>query len=239
MITIERTFASAAENVAYEQVLLEQAESDQNDFEVLRFWEPSSHFIVIGRAGVVDDDLWLERCNRDRVTVVRRISGGGTILTGPGCLMYSVVLCLRSRPALRDISLAHRFVCEKIQAAYSDCGMNVELRGHSDLCIGDKKFSGNALRIGRTHALYHGTLLVDFDLSLIPKYLKLPPRRPEYRISREHLDFVTNATVSVTQLKAKIQNRFGARHGDKKDESETLEHLVAQRYSKSEWNLKR
>ena len=119
MITIERTFASAAENVAYEQVLLEQAESDQNDFEVLRFWEPSSHFIVIGRAGVVDDDLWLERCNRDGVTVVRRISGGGTILTGPGCLMYSVVLCLRSRPALRDISLAHRFVGEKIHKVQS------------------------------------------------------------------------------------------------------------------------
>ena len=38
--------------------------------------------------------------------------------------------------------------------------------------LSPRKFSGNSLRVKRTHLLYHGTLLYDFDLSLIAKCLR-------------------------------------------------------------------
>ena len=43
----------------------------------------------------------------------------------------------------------------------------VARRGTSDLAIGELKFSGNSVRCKRDTLLYHGTMLYDFDLSLI------------------------------------------------------------------------
>ena len=63
-----------------------------------------------------------------------------------------------------------------------------------------RKFSGNSLRMKRTHLLYHGTLLYDFDLGLIEKCLRMPPRQPDYRNARPHGDFVMNVPATRQQL---------------------------------------
>ena len=234
-----KTFESTAENIAAEQLLLDVAESGEGPDEILRIWKPESHFVVLGRGGRIGDDVYLERCQAESIPVLRRISGGGTIVTGPGCLMYTVVLSLERRPGLRDVGFCHRFVGEKLQIAYQSCGYAVELRGHSDLCVGNRKFSGNAMRLGRNHVIYHGTLLVDFDLDLIPRYLKKPPRQPEYRNLRDHLEFVTNLMLDTTQLSEAIESVFNAdRLSEYELDRSRIKSLVEERYAKDEWNFR-
>ena len=238
MIFTEYTFDRPASNLALEQVLLEMAEQEGSETEYLRIWQPHSYMVVLGRAGRVDDDIFMDRCRSDGVPVIRRISGGGTIVTGPGCLMYTVVLSLKRNPGLRDITFTHQWVAERIQQAYSESGFQIQPAGHSDLCTGNRKFSGNAMRMGRTHLIYHGTLLIDFDLSLIPRYLKLPPRRPEYRQARDHLDFVTNLSVDRKEICDSIQGVFGAERGEIAWNRNRMESLLRERFENPEWNLR-
>lgn len=238
MIYIDQTFTRPAANIAAEQVLLELAESGDGPDEVLRIWEPESNLVVLGRGGKVDDDVFLGECRGNQIPVIRRFSGGGTILSGPGCLMYTVILSLSELPILRDIAQCHRYISEKMKCAYLELGHEIELQGHSDLCVEGKKFSGNAMRIGRTHVIYHGTLLVDFDLELIPRYLKQPPRRPEYREDRGHLDFVTNLPVDRQQLAMSLCSVFGATEGEIRIDPDQLESLLTERYSNDAWNLR-
>ena len=42
--------------------------------------------------------------------------------------------------------------------------------------------------------------LYNFDLSLVTKYLKLPPIQPEYRQQRPHEDFIQNIPMSRSDL---------------------------------------
>lgn len=238
MIYLEKSFASAAKNVAYEQALLDFAESSALPLEILRIWRPEQYFVVVGRGGKVNDDVYLERCQIDQIPVIRRCSGGGTIITGPGCLMYTLILSTAADPALRDISFCHRFIGEQLQQAYSICGLTIERRGHSDLCFGEKKLSGNAMRLGRTHVIYHGTLLIDFDLELLPKYLKLPPRRPEYRNGRSHQDFVMNLKVDDAQLIGALRTVFKADESLPQLTELELDELLKSRYENSDWNLR-
>ena len=238
MIFIDQTRKTAAENIALDQFLLDFAETGAVDFEVMRIWRPQDYVVVLGRAGKIGDDVIVDHCQNDGVAILRRFSGGGTIVTGPGCLMYSLILSHHKRPQVKDITLAHRFVGQSVQKAYAACGHSIELQGHCDLCSGNKKFSGSALRVGRTHSIYHGTLLIDFDLRLIPRYLKLPPRRPTYRQSRDHLDFVTNLPVDEQKLVESLRDLFAAEPTEFNPDEEQINQLVESRYQNDDWNFR-
>ena len=73
----------------------------------------------------------------------------------------------------------------------------IAIRGHTDLAIGGRKFSGNSQRRRKHFLLFHGTFLLNFDLALIGELLRMPSKEPDYRESRKHADFLTNINVSA------------------------------------------
>jgi lipoate---protein ligase len=195
--------ADPAANVALDEALLERA-----DGEYLRLWESSAPVVVLGRSAPIEREVDISACAAAGVPVVRRPSGGQTVLIGPGCLMYAVVLDLQTRPELAAIDRAHQFVLGKMLAALRPLAPNIEIAGTSDLVLaGDPshKFSGNALRLKRTHLLYHGTLLYDFDLALVERLLTTPVRQPTYRAERSHREFLTNFPASRNEIEAAIR----------------------------------
>lgn len=264
MLKIDLTLPTPQQNIAFEQALFDAAEANASKpttsfaanpknaknshqpLEFLRLWQPKPLFVVLGRSGKVEDETFVQRCKDDGVEILRRASGGGTILTGAGCLMYSVVLSCIKNPALRDIGYCHQFIADRMKSAFANCGKQIELNGHSDLCVNDndgikRKFSGNAMRLGRSSVIYHGTLLLSFELDAIATYLKFPSKRPEYRNQRSHLEFVTNIDVEPESLKQSISDSFETTQeitlGEKSELVKQTKTLVAERYSKDEWNF--
>lgn len=189
------TLDTLAENLSLDEALLEAAEAGELPTEVLRLWEATDYGIVLGRSSPVETEVHLDACRVDRIPVLRRASGGGTIVAGPGCLMYAVVLDLDTHPQLRAIDAAHCHVLGKLARMLSPLVPSVEIAGSSDLTFTaefPRKFSGNAMRLKRKHLLYHGTLLYDFDLERISRWLATPTRAPDYRQQRAHAEFVAN-----------------------------------------------
>jgi lipoate-protein ligase A len=205
----------------------------------LRLWEPADPLVVVGRSSRVADEVNVEACQSANVPILRRSSGGAAIVTGPGCLMYSVVLRYDGRQHLRLIDQAHAHVLGVIGSAVARFVPGVERRGTSDLAIGDRKFSGNSLRCKREHLLYHGTLLYDLDLTLIERLVRMPPRMPEYRGGRRHDEFVMNLGTPRNQIAAALKAAFGASDTLRAWPREATERLVARRYSQASWNLAR
>lgn len=207
MLRLDLTLPAPADNVALDEALLDYAETAPGDLELLRIWESPSPLVVVGRSSKVEVEVDTAYCDSKGIAVASRSSGGAAIVAGPGCLMYAVVISHRLRPELKDITHTHRFVLDRIIAAINISCAAVERAGTSDLVLAGsanekslKKFSGNSLRVKRTHFLYHGTLLYDFDLSLISSCLRTPPRQPEYRDARPHQEFVANLPLTKQQL---------------------------------------
>ena len=98
-----------------------------------------------------------------------------------------------------------------------------------------RKFSGNSLRVKRTHFLYHGTLLYDFDLPLIATCLRTAPRQPDYRQPRDHNDFVTNLPLSQSALVAALDSAWPTTDDRKDWPRATVEEIVRERYHSSDW----
>jgi lipoate-protein ligase A len=201
-------FLDPQANLDYDDELLRRAENGSG--EVLRFWESSSYFIVLGRTGVLEDDVDSTAAARDNIPVLRRSSGGGTVLQGQGCLNFAVVLSKKTNPVLESISASYRFILEKIIAGVGTLGVEAVFRPVCDLALKstDQKFSGNAQRRGRDHILHHGTILYAFDLRLVSKYLKIPKKMPDYRNARPHSGFVTNIPVTREAVRNAITLQF-------------------------------
>ena len=99
----DHSFADPRDNLAYDDALLHLA--DREGFgEILRFWESPVYFIVLGRIGSREDDVDLGAAKADGIKVLRRSSGGGTVIQGPGCLNYSLILSKQNHP---EIGRAH------------------------------------------------------------------------------------------------------------------------------------
>src|SRR5262249_16356069 len=92
------------------------------------------------------------------------------------------------------------------------------------------KFSGNSLRVKRTHLLYHGTLLYAFDLGLIERCLRVPPRQPDYRGARSHGDFVTNVPATRQQLADAVVAAFPMASAPHDIPMSRVNKLVAERF---------
>jgi lipoate-protein ligase A len=236
---IDVTLPTPEQNLALDEALLDEAEEGGTPCESLRLWEPSSPMVVVGRSSQVEVEVRGAECRQRGIPILRRSSGGAAIVTGPGCLMYAVVLSLATRPELRAIDLAHRFVLATIVAALARSGLSVAHRGTSDLTLGDRKFSGNSLRVRREHLLYHGTLLYDFPLELIALCLGSPPREPDYRSGRAHEAFVTNLPLPANELRGTLTEAWQIDEVTDGWPARRVKELVATKYSRREWNYRR
>ncbi|HXG47395.1 MAG TPA: lipoate--protein ligase family protein [Methylomirabilota bacterium] len=235
----DRTFATPAENVAADEALLDWCETTDG-VGALRFWESDRLFVVVGYGNHVDLEVNVAQCRADGVPILRRCSGGGTVLQGPGCLNYAVVLPLTAEPALTNVSATNRFFMTRIVRALSRVTRRpVAVMGHTDLAIGGLKFSGNAQRRKARHVLFHGTFLIDFDLPLIGRYLPPPSREPAYRAGRAHGDFLTCLSVDRGDLKGALRAEWGATPMAADFPTAPLASLVAAKYGRDEYNLRR
>lgn len=237
MLVLHLTLPTPEENLALDEALLDEAEEQPEPQEILRFWEPARPLVVLGRSSKVAAEARLGACTADGVPVLRRCSGGAAIVAGPGCLMYGVVLSYDLHPELRSLDLAHRFVLSRLREALLPFA-GVQIRGTSDLALGEDKVSGNSLRCKRGHLLYHGTLLYEFDLTLLGKYLGTAPRQPAYRKGRTHSQFVTNLPLSAGDLKQAVCSVFDAQGVLAEWPRERTGQLVTDRYSQASWNLR-
>jgi lipoate-protein ligase A len=185
-------------------------------------------------------------CRRERIPILRRSSGGAAIVAGPGCLMYALVLSYSVRPELKDITRAHAFILKQLAASLgplvSHAG-TITCAGTSDLALRDekdvssaRKFSGNSLRVKRTHLLYHGTLLYAFDLGLTEKCLRTPPRQPDYRNARPHGDFVMNLPATRQQLASAVIAAFPMASAPGDVPMSRVDKLVTERFDNERWN---
>lgn len=242
MYQLSLTLETPAANLALDEALLDAAIHGELPGEVLRLWEPADFFVVLGRSSALGE-VHEAACRADGVPVLRRPSGGATVVAGPGCLMYAVVLDLEKQPELRSVDRAHQFVLGRTAAALVPLAAGIALAGTSDLTIpaanspgaAPRKFSGNSLRLKRHRLLYHGTILYDFPLERLGRWLDAPARTPTYRGERGHEAFVANLPASREALTATLVDAWQATVPLVKWPRQRTEELAAGRYASPLW----
>ncbi len=235
---LDRTLDTAQENLACDEALLDGCEEGHCD-ETLRFWEPRQHFVVLGYSNKASAEVNLDSCQKLGIHILRRCSGGGTVLQGPGCLNYALLLRIREGSAMESITEANAFIMNRNRNALNSLlDGEVLIQGHTDLTLQGLKFSGNSQRRKRQFLLFHGSFLLDLDLDLVEQALRLPSKQPSYRRNRAHRDFLTNLPLSADAVKEAIKNVWGASDTLEELPEKRIERLVREKYGMDDWNFK-
>jgi lipoate-protein ligase A len=235
---VEFSPSSPAGQLGLDEALLDMRENEPGE-GFLRFWEPFQPCVVLGRTNSVEREVRFDRCRELGIPVFRRPSGGGTVVQGPGCLNFSLVLNTSADERLTNALSTNRYVLERNAAAISALtGEPVRLRGSSDLAIGDRKISGNAQRRRLRTVLFHGCILLDADFALIEELLPLPFRQPDYRASRKHRDFLRNLHIPAYKLKDALRSSWGARLSATEIPLDEAERLASEKYLDPSWTHK-
>ena len=230
---LDLSYASPAENLACDEALLEELEAGAGE-PTLRFWESAVHFIVLGYSNAIATEVSRAECERLGIPILRRSSGGGTVLQGPGCLNYNLTLPITDETA--SITDTNCFVMRRNRDALRKAlGREVEIKGHTDLAIANVKFSGNAQRRKSKALVFHGCILLNFDLELMSVALAHPSKEPDYRSGRSHREFVMNLDIDAEVVKAALREAWSA---NETRSAPSIEKLVRDRYATREWNEK-
>ena len=240
MTLLDLTLPSPAENLALDEALLDAAES-ASSAEVLRFWESPTPFVVVGYANKIASEVNIVACEERGISILRRCSGGGTVVQGPGCLNYAVILRITETGPTRSISAANQFIMERVRAAiasinYQPSTLNLSVCGHTDLTLGSLKFSGNAQRRRKNFLLFHGSLLLNFPLPLISELLNMPSLQPDYRASRTHEQFITNLELPAGKIKRALTAEWQATTDS--SQPPKIPAALLEKYNSAEWNRK-
>ena len=192
-------------------------------------------------------------CEARGIPILRRCSGGGTVVQGPGCLNYTLILRITADGPLHNIGVANQFIMRQNRAAIATLtsqplgtsklsedgsARNAAIRGHTDLAIGDRKFSGNSQRRRKHFLLFHGTFLLNFDLALVSELLPMPSKQPDYREHRAHAKFLMNLNVSAEKVKAALIQAWLAEETLSNPPWEKITALAREKYATREWNFK-
>ncbi|MEW6301993.1 MAG: lipoate--protein ligase family protein [Verrucomicrobiota bacterium] len=235
---LDLTLPTPEENLACDEALLDWAEEGRSG-EVLRFWEARQPFVVVGYSNKVHDEVFPEACRACGVPILRRCSGGGTVVQGPGVLNYTLVLRIDETGPLGTITGANRFIMERQRLAVEKLVHRpVSVSGHTDLAMDERKFSGNAQRRRRQFLIFHGTFLLKLDAALMEQLLPYPSRDPDYRRGRAHTEFLTVLRVPADSLKTGLRTAWNASEPWDAMPDDRIARLVRERYARDEWNLK-
>jgi lipoate-protein ligase A len=163
-----------------------------------RMWQ-NPDAVCLGRTCDIQKNLLpgmladLEAGRRPTLPVLRRASGGGTVLHGPGNWNYTMALSLEKFPSVFPVVKSYEIFLGIVRSALAKQGIDARMQGQSDLVQLEtgRKISGNAQFRKRGICVHHGTLLVDGRfIQRIASQLPHPPKEPEYRKGRAHEDFL-------------------------------------------------
>lgn len=144
--------------------------------------------IVMGISGKPSELLEIGSVLRDQVPVIKRFTGGGTVVVDKGTVFVTLI-CNKDdvpgvQPYPRSIMSWSGLLYNQVFKGIAD----FQLR-ENDYVFGNRKFGGNAQSITKNRWIHHTSFLWDYAKGNMA-YLKQPARAPEYRMERGHTEFI-------------------------------------------------
>ena len=214
---------------------------------VLRLYTYRSCSALVGRFQRIENELNLEFCREQKMSVNRRPTGGGAILMGEDQLGVALMLrdwngCKAPRELMRHFALA---LCEGLLVF----GVNAQFRGKNDLEVEGRKIGGLGIHSNASGGyLLHCSLLVDLDVPLMLRALNVPLEKLEARQLKSIEGRITTVRrelkkdTSLNEVRDKIRRVFSSYFSVEfeqscysPEEKKIISEMESSRYLNKDW----
>ncbi|PWM42889.1 MAG: hypothetical protein DBX47_07755 [Clostridiales bacterium] len=209
---IDTGFIGAAENMALDKTIL-RVVNEKKSPPTLRFMFFDKPVILVGYNQNVADEVKVEYCIENKIPINRRITGGGAILMDRGALGWELVAQKDVLPK-GPVENMYKLLCEGCVNALQKLGVDAKFRPHNDIEINGRKVSGSGGTEEGDTFLYHGSLLIDFNVELMLKTLNTPLEKLKDKAVdsfKERMTWLSrecNSVPKVDELKESLTKEF-------------------------------
>lgn len=168
MLYAEPRSTDAAFHFSAEEYFMTRAHTDEAIFMTWR----TGKCAMLGCNQVAYAEIDVRLADESGIQVVRRSSGGGTIFTDPGVLLYTVILPLPYRGTSDVKRLEFEYVSNPVVSALRDMGAAARAEGRNDILLNGAKISGLAQYVKGNRLCTHGSLLFSANLDELAAVLK-------------------------------------------------------------------
>lgn len=188
MLLIKNTSTNPYFNLAAEEYFLDHVED-----EILLLWR-NDRTVVVGRNQNAIEEINLDYVKENDISVVRRLTGGGTVFHDIGNINYTIIQKYDSS-LFSDYEFFTKPICEFLKTL----GVNAVLSGRNDLFIDGKKFCGNAQARRNGKIMHHGCILFSADVADLTGCLKPNPFKIESKGVKSVRSYVTNISEHLKE----------------------------------------
>jgi len=230
-------------NLALEEYVVRNFDVENEDYILFYINRPS---LIIGKHQNTIEEINMDYTSENDITVVRRISGGGTVYHDLGNLNFSFLTRF-------DSSKVNNFeqFTKPIVEALQSLGVAAELTGRNDIVVDGRKISGNA-QFSTTKSMFsHGTLLFDTDLSKAANALQVKADKIESKGIKSVRSRIANirefltSELDMTEFKKIILEYIFKTKGDipkfkmTEEDWKNVYKLSEEKYQTWDWNYGR
>ncbi len=207
---------------------------------VLRIFGWSRPCVSIGYFQSIDE-IDYEKCKREGVDVVRRITGGGAVFHDRE-LTYSFF----TKNFPNNIMESYKEICQLIILALKRLGFEAKFSPLNDITINGKKVCGNAQTRKNNTLLQHGTILLDVDVDRMFSLLNVPLEK----IEDKKIGDVKNRVMGISKkfeevsdslkscAKEYLQCELIPYRLEQKDQ-DSCKKIMDEKYSNTDWIFRR
>ncbi len=238
MLIIKSDTTNPYFNIASEEYLLR--ELPDNVF-MIYINEPS---IIVGKHQNTLAEINYRYIKENNITVVRRLSGGGTVYHDHGNINFTFIQNVEGKNFI-DFKKYTKPVISFLQKL----GVNARFEGKNDLRIDGLKISGNAEHVFKNRVLHHGTLLFDSQLNALNEAIRVQPHRYRDKAVKSIRSTVTNikshlkkpmtvaqfANAILSEIKNTERSAFTFEFSPA--DKEKINKLIEEKYKTWEWNF--
>ncbi|MCF8405699.1 MAG: lipoate--protein ligase [Bacteroidales bacterium] len=237
MRIVHRPHTNPYFNLAAEEYLLKKMNQD-----CFMLWR-NEPCVVVGKHQNTFSEINHQFVKDKNLPVIRRISGGGTVVHDPGNINFTFI-SEGKREKLVDFK---KFTLPIIDFL-NNLNVPAKFEGKNDIRVEGLKISGNAEHVYKNKVLHHGTLLFSSDLKRLNQSINVNPdlfldkgvRSVRSKVSnlQQFLPESLSIEAFINQLTKYVSKQFsGIEHYDLNDEDiAQIESLVKDKYSTWEWN---
>ena len=238
------SYKTAFMNLAVEEAIARAFSIRLQQQPTLRFWvNPKS--VVLGRFQEASLEADLALCRSKDIQVVRRFTGGGAVFHDEATLNLSILKQPdASLTTFQESNL--RLVLECLSALGVQCTTSPP----NSILVEGRKVCGAAAAMGKRFALWHCSILIGTDTSLLELALTPSQTIQATQFVRSRWQPITNVSQAlhgrlgseelIQHLETSLEARFNfdlEATQLSRGEEKYAEELLSSKYSLDEWNL--
>jgi lipoate-protein ligase A len=209
---------SAAENMALDEVLLE-LKAEGKIPSTLRFLQFSPPCVLVGHHQSVEEEIRLDYCRSNGIEINRRLTGGGALYWGKKELGWEIYISKNHPSVPARFDDLYRKMGESAAGGLRHLGVDAWFRPRNDIEVQGRKISGTGGTELSGAILFQGTVLVDFDIDVMLRALRIPTeklREKEIESVKERvtsLRWELGLPPPLPEIKAALLRGFGESFG--------------------------